>query len=57
MELLGLTKEDVTIGMVAFMSVVVGLVISLYAAWRIGAVRAEEERRTRRAPAHEASDA
>ena len=43
MELLGLTKEDVTIGMVAFMAVVVGLVISLYAVWRIGAVRAEED--------------
>jgi ABC-2 type transport system permease protein len=43
MELLGLTKEDVTIGMVAFMAVVVGLVISLYAAWRVGAVRAEED--------------
>jgi polyether ionophore transport system permease protein len=43
LDLLGLTKEDVTIGMVAFMSVVVSLVISLYAAWRIGAVRAEED--------------
>jgi ABC-2 type transport system permease protein len=43
MELLGLTEEDVTIGMVAFMAVVVSLVISLYAAWRIGAVRTEED--------------
>ncbi len=43
LELLGLTKQDVTIGMVAFMAVIVGLVISLYAAWRIGAVRAEED--------------
>lgn len=43
LELLGLTREDVTIGMVAFMAVIVGLVISLYAAWRIGAVRAEED--------------
>lgn len=43
LELLGLTPEDVTIGMVAFMAVIVGLVISLYAAWRIGAVRAEED--------------
>lgn len=43
LELLGLTKQDVTIGMIAFMAIVVGLVISLYAAWRIGAVRAEED--------------
>lgn len=43
LELLGLTKADVTRGMVAFMAVVVSLVISLYAAWRVGAVRAEED--------------
>lgn len=43
LDLLGLTREDVTLGMVAFMSVVVALVISLYAVWRIGAVRTEED--------------
>ncbi len=42
LDLLGLTPEDVTLGMVAFMAVVLGLVVSIYAAWRIGAVRNEE---------------
>ena len=43
LELVGLTKEDVYGGMVAVMTVVLALVISLYAAWRIGAVRNEED--------------
>jgi len=43
LELLGMTKEDISLGMVAVMAVVSGLIISLYAAWRIGAVRNEED--------------
>ncbi|MFL6182187.1 MAG: ABC-2 transporter permease, partial [Actinomycetes bacterium] len=43
LKLIGLTKADVYGGMVAVMAVVVALVISLYAAWRIGAVRHEED--------------
>lgn len=43
LELLGMTKEDISLGMVAVMAVVTGLIISLYAAWRIGAVRNEED--------------
>lgn len=43
LELLGMTKEDISLGMVAVMAVVTGLVISLYAAWRVGAVRNEED--------------
>jgi ABC-2 type transport system permease protein len=43
LDLLGMTKEDISLGMVAVMAVVTGLIISLYAAWRIGAVRNEED--------------
>lgn len=43
LELLGMTKEDISLGMVSVMAVVTGLIISLYAAWRIGAVRNEED--------------
>jgi ABC-2 type transport system permease protein len=43
LEMLGLTRDDLTKGMMAFMAVVLGLVVSLYAAWRIGAVRGEED--------------
>jgi len=43
LEMLGLTRDDITKGMLAFMAVVLGLVVSLYAAWRIGAVRGEED--------------
>ena len=43
LKVLGLTAGDVSGGMLAFMAVVVALVISLYAAWRVGAVRAEED--------------
>lgn len=43
LELLGITKETVYGGMVAVMAVVVGLIVSLYSAWRIGAVRNEED--------------
>ncbi len=43
LELMGLTTAEVTLGMVAFMAVVLGLMVSLYAAWRIGAVRNEED--------------
>jgi ABC-2 type transport system permease protein len=43
LKLIGLTKADVYGGMVAVMAVVIAIVISLYAAWRIGAVRNEED--------------
>jgi len=43
LELVGLTPRDVYGGMVAVMGVVIALVISLYSAWRIGAVRNEED--------------
>lgn len=43
MTTLGIDLSDITGGMVAFMSTMFGLGISLYACWRIGAVRAEEE--------------
>ena len=43
LDLLGLTAADVYLGMVAAMAVVIALVVSLYLAWRIGAVRNEED--------------
>ena len=45
MATLGVDVSDITKGMVAFMSTMFGLAFSLYACWRIGAVRAEEESR------------
>jgi ABC-2 type transport system permease protein len=39
----GIDVGDVTRGMVSFMGTLFGLLLSLYAAWRIGAVRTEEE--------------
>ena len=43
LEVIGLSKTEIYGGMVAVMTVIIGLVISLYAAWRIGAVRNEED--------------
>ncbi|HEX5018470.1 MAG TPA: hypothetical protein VFX15_12905 [Actinomycetes bacterium] len=43
LELIGLDKQEIYGGMVAVMAVIIGLVISLYAAWRIGAARNEED--------------
>jgi ABC-2 type transport system permease protein len=43
LDLMGLTKADIYGGMVAVMTVVIAIVVSLYAAWRIGAVRNEED--------------
>jgi ABC-2 type transport system permease protein len=43
LEIMGITKSEIYGGMVAVMSVVIALVISLYAAFRMGAVRAEED--------------
>lgn len=43
MATLGVDVSDITKGMVAFMSTMFGLAFALYACWRIGAVRAEEE--------------
>ena len=43
LELMGITKDEIYGGMVAVMAVVVALVISLYAAFRMGAVRNEED--------------
>lgn len=39
----GIHADDVTKGMVAFMAVMYGLAFALYACWRIGAARTEEE--------------
>jgi len=39
----GIDADDVTKGMVSFMAVMFGLAFSLYACWRIGAARGEEE--------------
>jgi ABC-2 type transport system permease protein len=43
LDLMGIDPDEVAVGMVSFMAVVVGLVTSLYAAWRMGAVRNEED--------------
>jgi ABC-2 type transport system permease protein len=43
LDLMGIEPDEVAVGMVSFMAVVAGLVTSLYAAWRVGAVRNEED--------------
>jgi ABC-2 type transport system permease protein len=43
LDLMDISKSEVYGGMVAVMTVVIAIVISLYAAWRIGAVRSEED--------------
>ena len=43
MEQLGIEASDIQRGLVSFMSVMFGLAFALYACWRIGAARGEEE--------------
>lgn len=43
METFGIDVSDVTKGMVSFMATVFGLAFALYACWRVGAVRGEED--------------
>jgi ABC-2 type transport system permease protein len=43
MEQLGIEAWDIQLGLVSFLSVMFGLAFALYACWRIGAARGEEE--------------
>jgi ABC-2 type transport system permease protein len=43
LETYGIDVQDITTGMVSFMSTLFGLAFALYACWRIGAARTEED--------------